>query len=185
MTRPGSVGADGRLRLFCALTLPDPVLDALERWQRDSLRCDARTMSRDHLHVTLAFLGWTPADRLEAIEEAVVAAAAGAVEPLLLAPSGYRETRSVGMLVLDDEQDRAAGLAADLHARLEELGVYRRESRPWLAHVTVLRFQQPPRLQPDLPELGAFSPSGAAVYHSVLRLAGAQYQVLHHVALGG
>ena len=67
----------------------------------------------------------------------------------------------------------------------EALGVYRREARPWLSHVTVLRFRRAPRLRPSLPELGAFSPSGAAVYHSVLRPGGAQYDVLHFVALGG
>jgi len=185
MTRPDSVGADDRLRLFCALTLPDPVLDSLERWQHESLRCDARATSRDRLHITLAFLGSTPAGLLERIEDAVGAAAAGAAGPLRLAPSRYRETRSVGMLVLDDEAGRATSLAADLHTRLEELGVYRREARPWLPHVTVLRFQQTPGLQPALPDLATFSPSGAAVYHSVLRPTGAQYEVLHHVALGG
>jgi 2'-5' RNA ligase len=89
------------------------------------------------------------------------------------------------MLVLDDEDGCAGALARDLHARLEALGVYTRESRPWLAHVTVLRFRPAPRLRPPLPDLGAFSPSGAAVYHSVLRRDGAEYEILESFALGG
>ena len=108
-------------------------------------------------------------------------AAAGPV----LRVSGYRETRSVGMLVLDDENDRATALAADLHGRLERLGVYERERRPWLPHVTVARFRERPRLRPSLPAIGEICPSEAAVYSSVLRPTGARYEVLESVSLGG
>lgn len=182
----GAVSVEGRerARLFCALTLPDDVLDVLERWQRNDLRCDARALGRD-LHLTLAFLGHRPVDEIESISSSLDEAAAAATNPLVLAPRRYRETRSVGMLVLDDEDGRAGTLASDLHERLERLGVYEREKRPWLPHVTVLRFRRSPRLRPRLPELRPFSPSGAAVYHSLLRPDGAQYYVLHSVALGG
>jgi 2'-5' RNA ligase len=63
--------------------------------------------------------------------------------------------------------------------------VYKTEARPWLPHVTVLRFRSPPKLQPPLPDLAPFSPSGAAVYHSVLARGGARYEVLESVSLGG
>ena len=63
-------------------------------------------------------------------------------------PVRYRETRSVGMLVLEDVGGAATALAADLGERLERLGVYRRENRPWLPHITVLRFRERPRLAP-------------------------------------
>jgi 2'-5' RNA ligase len=89
------------------------------------------------------------------------------------------------MLVLADEDRRAGGLAEDLFGRLEALGVYVRERREWLPHVTVVRFRRPPRLRPSLPPLGEFGPSDAAVYHSVLRPTGAQYDVIESFALGG
>jgi 2'-5' RNA ligase len=91
------------------------------------------------------------------------------------------------MLVLDDEDDRATALALDLHSRLEALGVYRRENRPWLPHVTVVRFRERPRLRPALDSglVEPFAPSEAAVYLSRLRPSGAQYEVLDSVALGG
>jgi 2'-5' RNA ligase len=89
------------------------------------------------------------------------------------------------MLVLADEDGRATALASDLHGRLEELGVYERERRPWLPHLTVIRFRQSPRLRPPLPDLGEVSPSEAAVYHSLLRRGGAQYEALETVRLGG
>jgi 2'-5' RNA ligase len=89
------------------------------------------------------------------------------------------------MLVLDDEGGRATRIAEDLQERLEGIGVYRRERRPWLPHITVVRFRERPRLRPPVPDLGAFGPSDAAVYHSALRPDGAQYTVLESVALGG
>ena len=97
----------------------------------------------------------------------------------------YRETRSVGMLTLDDEGGRAEALALDLFGRLERLRVYRREAREWLPHITVMRFRERPRLRPPLPDVGRFSPSDAAVYLSRLRPSGAQYEVLDSFALGG
>ena len=89
------------------------------------------------------------------------------------------------MLVLRDDSGRAAALAGEVQERLEELGVYRREARPWLPHVTVLRFRERPRLRPSLPQLEPFHPSDAAAYLSRLHPSGARYEVLQSFALGG
>jgi 2'-5' RNA ligase len=185
LSAAASVESRDRLRLFCALTLPEDVLDALVSWQQDELRCDARALPRSHLHVTLAFLGSRPTEEVGPVTRELRAAAASATDTLVLSPSRYRETRSVGMLVLDDEGARAGAFASDLHRRLQRLGVYEPERRTWLPHVTVLRFRRQPRLRPAIPDVGPFSPSGAAVYHSLLRPGGAQYDILHSVALGG
>lgn len=182
MSLPSSVEGRERARLFCALRLPDDALDPLCAWQAAQL--SGRVVVREHLNITLAFLGHRPVEELESIVAATRDAAAGAGS-MHFEPIRYRETRSVGMLVLTDEDAAGAALAGDLHERLEGLGVYERENRPWLPHLTVLRFRQRPRLQPPLPELGRFSPSDAAVYHSVLRSRGAQYVVVESFALGG
>ena len=183
MNTAGSVGSHESLRLFCALRLPEDVLDGLGEWQERHVPV-GRPVSRANLHVTLAFLGHRPSTELSGIEEAARDAAAAA-RPILFEPVGYRETRSVGMLVMRDEGDAATALADDLHGRLEALGVYRREQRAWLPHLTVVRFRERPRLAPPLPELGPFSPSDAAVYLSRLRSSGAQYEVVQSFALGG
>jgi 2'-5' RNA ligase len=177
------VSGDERLRLFLALRLPDDVLDGIEGWQRARL-AGVRVVPREHLHVTLAFLGHRPVGELEAILGALRDAAAGAGE-IQLTPSRYRETRSVGMLVLEDEGGRAASLAGDLQKRLERLGAYRREGRPWLPHLTVARWRERPRLRLEPPSVGTFVPSDAAAYLSRLHPAGARYEVLESVALGG
>ena len=183
MTSAASVSGDERLRLFLALRLPDDVLDGIEHWQHAHLP-DLRVVHREHLHVTLAFLGQRPAGDLEPIVGALRDAAAGA-EEIRLTPARYRETRSVGMLLLEDEGGRAALLAGDVQERLERLGVYRRESRSWLPHLTVARWREQPRLRPQPPPVGTFVPSDAAAYLSRLHPGGAQYEVLESVALGG
>ena len=183
---PASFEGDERVRLFCALRLPDETLDALLAWQREAFAGarGVRPVPRENLHVTLAFVGHRPAAELEAIVGALRAACARAERPRL-AVRGYRETRSVGMLTCDAEGGRATTLAEDLHERLEALGVYERERRRWLPHVTVLRFRERPRLRPALPRLAPFVTSDAAAYLSRLRPGGARYEVLESVEVGG
>ena len=181
MSSAGSVGGGDRLRLFLALQLPVEVVDVLARWQ-DAHLAGGRLVAPEHLHVTLAFLGSRPAAERAGIVDMLRTAARDAGR-LALEPVRWRETRSVGTVVLRDATGAAAELASVLHERLEALGVYRRERRAWLAHVTVLRFRERPRLAPPLPATGTFVPSGAAAYVSHLHPAGARYEVLDRVSL--
>ncbi|HKI23168.1 MAG TPA: RNA 2',3'-cyclic phosphodiesterase [Gaiellaceae bacterium] len=183
MSSAGTVEGSERLRLFCALRLPDSTLDSLERWQSEHLR-EGRIVPREHLHVTLAFLGSRPSTELAAVAGALEEAA-GHPGEIVFSAARYRETRSVGMVVLEDEAGEGARVAETLFDRLERLRVYEREDRPWLPHVTVVRFRTRPRLDPPVPDLGQFRPSDAAVYMSALRPTGAQYRVLESVPLGG
>jgi 2'-5' RNA ligase len=177
-----SVGGSDTVRLFCALTLPGDVLDRLVAWQAFLPPGRHRLVPRENLHLTLAFLGSRPARDIEPIR-AELEAAAHEARPIELNERDYRETSSVGMLVFDDVDDAAGEFARALHARLHRIGVYEPERRPWLPHLTVLRFRERPCLSPSLPGLGPVGPSGAAVYHSQLRRTGAEYVVLHEVDL--
>ena len=177
------MAGDERLRLFCALCLPDETVAHLARWQGRELH-GGRLVTPGNLHVTLAFLGSRPSVEVPAIAGALRDVAARA-NRLRLRVRGYRETRSVGMLTFEDEGNAATAVAERLQEGLEELGVYRREARPWLPHVTVLRFRERPRLRPELPELGDVVPSAAAVFISRLRRGGAEYESVETVALGG
>ena len=178
---------DERLRLFLAFALPDDVVSALVEWQAQALR--GRIVPPGNLHVTLAFLGSRPAAELPAILAVLEEAAREASQPLfeLLC---WRETRAAGMLELRDRTGNGAELAGQLHQALAELGVYKPEARPWLPHVTVLRYRKRPRLSPPLPELGPIVPSEAAAYLSRLHPSGARYTaplytVLQSFPLGG
>jgi RNA 2',3'-cyclic 3'-phosphodiesterase len=177
VTDAAKVEGDEQIRLFCGLRLPDDAMDAIAVWQAGLQR--GRIVPRDNLHFTLVFLGRQPRSRLAEVVDAMQRRCAG-VGPFTFSVSGYRETRSVGMLVFTREegaQQLALGLQLDLLGRVE------RES--WLPHVTVLRFRERPRLRPKLPELGPVVTSEAAAYLSLLRPSGAEYVVLETVRLGG
>ena len=185
MTSSASVGGDERLRLFLGFRLPDSAAGEVAAWQRAELDRDrVRVVPPENLHVTIAFLGSRPASETDSIADALRGAVEGVAEPVLT-PARYSETRSVGMLVLEDEEGRATRIAEDAHRRLAELGVYRPEKRPWLPHITVIRFRERPRLSPSVPGLGPVTMSDAAVYMSRLRPTGAQYEVVESVPLGG
>ncbi len=155
MTRPDSVEGDEHLRLFAALPLPPEAVERLVAWQSEELADtrDARLVPAENLHVTLAFLGRRPAEDAEEVL-GVLREVATACERPVLAASGYRETRSVGMVLLDDEDGRAARIAGAVGEGLERLGAFERERRRWLPHVTVLRFRRPPRARPSVPDAG-------------------------------
>lgn len=180
MTARDTVEGDERIRLFLALEIPDDVAATLAEWGREHLPVGRRI---DTFHVTLAFLGGQPRSRLPEILD-VLRHGAATTKPLVFEPRTYRETHSVGMLVLDDRSGRATDLAERVQVGLEDLGVYEREKRRWLPHLTVLRFRERPRLAPPLPVVAAFAPSGAAAFLSRLHPTGARYEVLESYALG-
>jgi 2'-5' RNA ligase len=184
---PATVEGRARLRLFCALTFPDDVVRALVNWQRETFSAtrELRVVSPANLHITLAFLGSRPESDVERIREALADSVVGWRSPPVLRPAAYRETERVGMVVFDDAAGRATSVAEALQKRLEHFGLYTRERRPWLPHVTVIRFRERPRLSPSLPPLGEVSPTAVALFRSVLRPSGAEYEVLEQVALGG
>jgi 2'-5' RNA ligase len=175
-----TVERDETLRLFLALRLPDEVVSTLAAWGKRHLE---RGRTVESFHITLAFLGSRPRSELDGIIAALRDSAREAA-PFTLAPKRYRETRSVGMLVLDDPSGEAARLAGSVQGRLEKLGVYVREARPWLPHVTLLRFRVRPRLSPPIPEIAPFAPSEAAAFLSRLHPSGARYEVLESCPLG-
>jgi 2'-5' RNA ligase len=162
------------------LEFPQDVAAALLSWGRQHLN---RGRPASSFHVTLAFLGTQPRSALDPVL-LILREEAARARPFRLEPVRYRETRSVGMLVLADPSGEAAHLAGRLQRRLEGAGLYRREARPWLPHVTVVRFRERPRLDPPLPDIGPFAPSGAAALLSRLHPSGAQYEVLESCSLG-
>ena len=181
MTGGGTVEGDERIRLFLALEVPDAVAAALGQWGREHLAGGGRLL--ESFHVTLAFLGRQPGSVVGSIVD-VLRREAAATEPFALEPVRYRETRSVGMLVLADPTGRATALAERVQSGLQTLDVFEPERRRWLPHLTVLRFREQPGLAPPLPDIGAFAPSGAAAFLSRLHPSGARYEVLESCPLG-
>jgi 2'-5' RNA ligase len=179
VSSPATVGSDDRIRLFLALEVPDDVAEELREWSAQHL---PRCRQLESFHITLAFLGSQPRATLPSILDSL-RREASATEAFSLVPVRYRETRSVGMLVLADPSGQATALADRLHTSLERLGLYVRERRQWLPHITVVRFRERPNLSPPTPAIGRFAPSGAAAFLSRLHPSGARYEVLESCSL--
>jgi 2'-5' RNA ligase len=176
------------LRLFVALDLPEPVRDALAGLAATADPAVWRPVSRDALHVTLAFLGNRPAADVDAIE-GLLPAGWSAID-LALAGAEILPPRRGRVLSarIDDPSGALAELQATLSARLDAAGLYSPEKRPFHPHATVARLR--PRTRPprsvDLPlEPLEFTAEAVTLYVSRLHPKGARYEPLVRTPLAG
>lgn len=126
------------LRLFFALWPDDVTRAALSRtgkWLHQHL--GGRRMREDTLHITLAFLGETPAERLEALVRAADSVEADAYG-LVLDQAGYWRHNRIGWLGASETPHEHFTLVAALNAALAA-GGFPIDSRPHVPHVTLLR----------------------------------------------
>jgi 2'-5' RNA ligase len=157
-------------RLFVALDLPDDAVAAMRGWQ-ELVFGDLPELRINHaLHLTLCFLGDTPASALTF------------GEPFFLPERGRKNVVALPLVDAATEPGGAAAirrLQAAVSAALVSTGLYKAERRPFLPHVTVARFRRPGQPFPlhivNLPEL---CPSRLVLYTSVLEKAGAVHTPL-------
>ena len=174
------------MRLFVALDIPETVLDSLAKLSR-SLRqfCHAALWVRiEGAHVTLKFIGETPADRVECIRSALgEVPAAGPIELRFAGLGFFPDSRRPRVFWAGIESGAALrALAASIEARLEPLGIPR-EARYFRSHITLARFDSPNGLDPlraaveklGVPEFGRALAGEFHLYQSVLKRGGAEY----------
>ncbi len=139
------------MRLFIALDLPEAWKRALETLQRDlqsaiAARLSANVRPRwvrpEGIHLTLKFLGETPADRLESLTAAL--AQAVTIEPafdLTLVRVGAFEQRRAPCVILATISVQGRALI-DLYERIETwlaAAGWPRETRTFHPHLTLAR----------------------------------------------
>lgn len=181
---------EARARLFVALELPAEASEALVRWRSAVLEDVAglRALPTDHLHVTLCFLGWLPANEIEAIARTCRQLSPRDPATLSLGEPRWLPLRRPRVLAveLDDVQGRVGAIQAELSRLLESGGWYEPERRPYLAHVTVARAGRrdgpKPSPLPAPPPL-SFSAQRVTLFRSRLSPAGAMYEALSSVSL--
>jgi len=174
------------MRLFVALDIPETVRDSLTRLSRQLRETcpTARWVSIEGAHVTLKFIGETPAERVEQIRSALGGVPATGPIELRFAGLGFfpdaRRPRAFWAGVEAGAELRA--LATSVETQLEPLGLPR-ETRAFHPHITLARFKLPGGLDPlraaveklGVPEFGRHLAREFHLYQSVLKPKGAEY----------
>lgn len=188
------------LRLFVAAELPAEVREALAALQAELKRRGLeplRWVRPEGIHLTLKFLGETPADRLPAICKALAQAVKG-VPPHRLSlgtPGSFGNRRGPQVLWVDLKGDLAVlgQLQRQVEEELKAVG-FPREKRQFAPHLTIARVRpesaralaariadllrqvEPPRGEVGVREI--------SLIRSTLQPGGAVYERLDAFALG-
>ena len=142
---------DQLLRLFVAVDLPGQVREALARLQgglKSHDLSDLRWVRPQGIHLTLKFLGETPAGRVAAITKALAGAIGGRRRFRLalgaLGTFGGRRRPRVLWLDITGDIERVRELQAAVEEALVEVG-FPPEERDFSPHLTLARVPQPGR----------------------------------------
>jgi len=126
------------LRLFFALWPDATTRDALNRaGKRLHQHWGGRRMCAESLHITLAFLGSTPAEQLDVLTACVDAVQTDAFE-LVLDQAGYWRHNRIGWLGASRTPPQHLDLVDALNTALQGVG-FAADARPHVPHVTLLR----------------------------------------------
>ncbi|MBW8365839.1 MAG: RNA 2',3'-cyclic phosphodiesterase [Rhizobium sp.] len=128
----------GTLRLFFALWPDGATRDALNRtgkWLHQ--HWGGRRMRADTLHITLAFLGSTPAAQLDTLVACADTVQSRAFE-LILNQAGYWRHNRIGWLGANEAPPQHLDLVGTLNTALQAAD-FPVDARPHVPHVTLLR----------------------------------------------
>jgi len=182
------------VRLFFAVELPPEVQAALGRLKPDDEESrDYRWVDHSLLHVTLAFLGEQPEERLQALEtvgrEAAKHSHRGALR--LGAAGHFGSARAPRVLWVDLAGDLTKLTALQTNL-IEQLRAHRfpTEDRPFRAHITLARRREtarggPPQTWPPQVDRAQFTMKQLTLMHSRLSPRGPTYTPVTHFPLDG
>lgn len=190
------------LRLFVAIELPAEVRQALAGVQQDLRKRlppkSVRWTKPEGIHVTLKFLGNTPAESVEAIVQGLEAAAAG-FPPFSFTVAGFGcfpNTRRPNVLWVGVPQvpKDLAGLQRATELQMRRLG-YEKDQRPFSPHLTLGRVDR--RISAserqalaqalagvEVGQLGTIVAEEVVLFQSDLQPTGAVYTALARLQLG-
>jgi 2'-5' RNA ligase len=164
-------------RLFFALWPDEATRAALHRETRSVVRhCGGKPVTPANLHLTLAFLGNVPDERLPAVT--------AAPEALQMAPFaltldryGWFEAAQVLWIGCVEPPAPLRRLAAELGHLMAEVAELQTDLRPFHPHLTLARkVRNPPELKPPRPV--AWAIGGFALVESTTDPEGARYEVI-------
>ena len=191
--------ATSNKRLFIAVNLSIPttrkVAETLARLRQAATykRLRVTWVAPQNLHITLKLLGWTHAETAAALEDSLLAVAAGrtgfevsargvGAYPTMAAPR-------VLWVGVGDPEGHLGRLAADVDAATCRLG-FERERRPFAAHLTLGRVKEGGDAAADLlapyqeSDFGTSRIRELVLYESVMKSSGSEYTALARAPLG-
>lgn len=175
------------MRLFVALDFPDEVRSAIRDLiaKLKPLARNARWVCPEAMHITLKFIGETDAGEVASIRDALAPIHSGKPVDMRFRGVGFfpDERRPRVMWCGVEASPNLAQLAADVERALELLG-NPRESRAFVPHLTLARFQSPGRLDELIRaakesaalEFGTARETEFHLIESILKPSGAEYK---------
>lgn len=194
-TEPAS--SSHRIRAFVAVPLDDSARAELLRVQRLLERAarkstlEARFLAEAQMHLTLKFLGYLEAERVEALKAALErhALQCGPIETSFAGLVAFGSARRARVIAasLSDVDRRLAGLAECFEVEAEKLGIPR-ETRAYHPHITLCRIKRPGDVSEWLTKAAlsqaALTMNEVILYRSELRRSGAEYTAIARARLG-
>ena len=180
------------MRLFVALEIPDEVRRAIAEMitRLQDVARGARWVRAEGVHVTLKFIGETPAERVAVIEQALrgagAAGIAGPVEATFRGVGFFPNERHPRVFWSGvDASSNLAELAREVDTHLSPLGIAA-ESREFRPHLTLARFKSEDglsRLREEIKKLepfdfGSMQANEFHLFESKLGAGGAKYSKL-------
>jgi RNA 2',3'-cyclic 3'-phosphodiesterase len=184
------------MRLFVALDIPEDVRNSLAALSAELRRTckDGRWPRIEGLHVTLKFLGETPAENVAKIQAALATVPLRPAIPVIFRGLGFfpNDRRPRVLWAGVDAGPELAALAAAVNAALDPLGIPP-EERTFSPHLTLARFDNPRKLdalhtaieKAGPLEFGAVTAQEFHLYQSVLKPGGAEYTRLSTFSFAG
>lgn len=178
------------MRLFVALEIPSSVRENLAAAIREmrSIAPQPKWVRPENLHVTLKFLGETPAEKLDAVRTAL--SAVRSVQPVELRFHGLgffpNDKRPHVFWAGITSSPHIAPLAHTIDQATTALG-FPAETRPFTPHLTLARLD-PPGISPALRaaaaqnasrEFGTLNTASFHLIQSKTKSTGAEYTTLH------
>ncbi|HKS83625.1 MAG TPA: RNA 2',3'-cyclic phosphodiesterase [Candidatus Acidoferrales bacterium] len=181
------------MRLFVAIDFPDAVREAIRGLiaQLKPESRSARWVRPEGMHITLKFLGETDPSRLGSIRSALSAIQSSQPVEMRFRALGFfpNERRPRVLWIGVEASPILAALAADADRALASIG-FAPESRAFVPHLTLARFQSPKgteslvRKAGELKdaEFGSTRESQFYLFQSILKPSGAEYRRLETFA---
>ena len=184
------------MRLFVAMDIPEDIRSSFARLVA-KLRAacqNARWTRVEGLHITLKFIGETPAEKVEMVKTALAGVPSRAPFTLNFRGLGFfpNERRPRVLWAGIEANSDLSSLAAAVETALEPLGIPH-EERPFSPHLTLARFDTPRGLhalhaaieKAGTVEFGSTTAKEFHLYQSVLKRGGAEYTRLATFPLAG